>query len=52
MQFDVFRKYGVFVNMIVGMDSPASNAWTKQALGWQLPHVELLVELEHDEYYL
>lgn len=46
-----FRKYGMFVNMIVGMDSPASNAWTKQVLGWQPTHAGLLEELEYDEYY-
>lgn len=49
---DGFRKYGMFVNMIVGMDSPASNAWTKQVLGWQPTHAGLLEELEHDEYYI
>lgn len=42
----------MFVNMIVGMDSLASNAWTKQVLGLQPAHAGLLTELEHDEYYL
>lgn len=48
-QEEAVSKFGPFMGLFVGIDSPASNAHTREALGWAPTHQGLLADLE--QYY-
>lgn len=45
-QADAVAAFGPFMGLFVGLDSPASNAHTREALGWDPMQLGLLADLE------
>ena len=48
-QDDAVEHFG-FMGMFVGMDMPASSAWTRKTLGWEPSGPSLISDLKRMDY--